>query len=61
MDGFMGAGVHAFGAAKRKAAIPSPKAKGVVKAAPKASGKASPKKAGGSPKKSPAKKSNACA
>ena len=55
MDGFMGAGVHAFGA-KKPAAKTSPKVKGVAK-------KVSPKKAAAAAAKvSPvAKKSNACA
>ena len=53
MDGFMGAGVHAFGA-KKPAAKTSPKVKGVAK-------KVSPKKAAAAAvKASPAKK-NACA
>ena len=47
MDGFMGFSVHAFGAAKAKAVVPSPKGKGIVKkaASPKKFDKASPKKA----------------
>ena len=54
MDGFMGAGVHAFGAKKPKSKAISPKGKGVVKTSPKKG--PSPAK-----KTSPAKKANSCA
>ena len=37
MDGFMGAGVHAFGAKKPTAKKNSPKVKGAVKTSPKCS------------------------
>ena len=53
MDGFMGAGVHAFGA-KKPAAKTSPKVKGVAK-------KVSPKKAAAAAAKASPAKKNACA